>query len=186
MDSRLLTTWFLILGSCASAIGQARLPKASYGSDRDTASLPSVEQRDKSRPHSPQTVRILLTAKTALVVGESFVLYPTSKTERTFKKALVKWGRFHLVDDIETADLIIVVSEYSSSKPTRMERVREKLTVFVGGGTLNIDRTPLWAANEVGPALGQRPTGKLVEDLRKSLSELEKFTQASDVATPIN
>ncbi|PYT19782.1 MAG: hypothetical protein DMG58_35535 [Acidobacteria bacterium] len=104
---------------------------------------------------------------------------PTSKAEQTLKKALVKWGRFHLVDDAETADLIIVISNYSSSKPTRMERVREALAIFVGGNTPCADATPLWAVNEVGPALGQRPTGKLVEDLRKQLTKLEESGRAS-------
>jgi hypothetical protein len=180
VESSLLTTWLLILGSCTSALGQAGVPQ---GPDQNTGLLSSVEQREKGKTHqnSRQIVRILLTAKTVLVVGESFVLYPTSKTEQTFKKALAKWGRFHLVDDVETADLIIVVSGYSSSKPMRMERVREELSVFVGGSTPNIDATPLWAAKEVGPALGQRPTGKLVEDLQETLSELEKYAQTSDL-----
>jgi hypothetical protein len=115
----------------------------------------------------------LLTAETVFVVGESLALDRTSKAEQTLKKALVKWGRFHLVDNAETADLIIVISEFSSSKPTKMERIREALAIFVAGSTLCADATPLWAADEVGPALGQRPTGKLVEDLRKQITKLE-------------
>jgi hypothetical protein len=111
-------------------------------------------------------------------------LDPSSKAGQTLKKALVKWGRFHLVDDAETADLIIVISEYSSSKPTRTERISEGLAIFVGGSTPCADATPLWAVKEVGPALGQRPTGKLVEDLRKQLTKLEKSVRASAAPSP--
>jgi hypothetical protein len=112
------------------------------------------------------------------------MLDPTSKAEQILKKALVKWGRFHLVDDAETADLIIVISEYSSSKPTRMERVRQVLAIFVGGNASYANVTPLWAVKAVGPALGQSPTGKLVEDLRKQLTKLEESVRASAAPSP--
>lgn len=168
------TTWLLILACCVSASGQAEAPHVSH-----------APEEDKSHQSSPPLARILLTAKTVLVVGESFVLYPTSKTEQTFKKALAKWGRFHLVDDVDTADLIIVVSEYSSSKPGKMERVREELMIFAGRNTPTVDTTPLWATKEVGSALGQRPTEKLVDDLRRSFSTLEKSAPVSDLTSPM-
>jgi hypothetical protein len=120
-----------------------------------------------------------LTAKTVFIVGEPLALEPTSKAEETLKKALVKWGRFHLVDEAETADLIIVVSEYSSSKRTWTERVNEELAIFVGGSAPCADATPMRAFNEVGHALGQRPTGKLVKDLRKQITNLEESVRAS-------
>jgi len=174
-----LTTWLLIVGSYATATAQTGVPEASSSPNWKAGLFSSVEQceNDKSPQASPQALRTLLTAKTVVIVGE--VLDPTSKAEQTLKKALVKWGRFHLVDDAETADLIIVISNYSSSKPTRMERVREALAIFVGGHTPCADATPLWAVNEVGPALGQRPTGKLVEDLRKQLTKLEESGRSS-------
>jgi hypothetical protein len=128
--------------------------------------------------------RILLTAHTVFVVADASVLSPTSKDAETLKKALVKWGRFQLVDDIGTADLIIVISGYSSSKPTRMERVREDLAIFLGGGTPGVDSTPLWAVKEVGSAFGQRPTRKLVEDLRKYLTELEDSVLIPRASSP--
>jgi hypothetical protein len=179
-----LTTWLLIVGSYAIATAQTGVPEASSSPDWKAGLFSSVEQceKDKSPQASPQALRTLLTAKTVFIVGE--VLDPTSKAEQTLKKALVKWGRFHLVDDAETADLIIVISNYSSSKPTRMERVSEALAIFVGGNTPCADATPLWAVNEVGPALGQRPTGKLVEDLRKHLTKLEESGRASAAPSP--
>jgi len=130
-----LTTWLLIVGSYATATAQTGVPEASSSPNWKAGLFSSVEQceNDKSPQASPQALRTLLTAKTVFIVGE--VLDPTSKAEQTLKKALVKWGRFHLVDDAETADLIIVISNYSSSKPTRMERVREALAIFVGGHT---------------------------------------------------
>lgn len=145
----------------------------------------SVEpcEKDKSPQAAPSALTTLLTAKTVFVVGEPLASEPSSKAGQTLKNALVKWGHFHIVDDAETADLIIVVSEYSSSKPTRMERIREGLAIFVAESTLCANATPLWAVNEVGPALGQRPTGKLVEDLRKQLAKLEKV-RASAAPSP--
>ena len=177
---RRLATWFLIVGSYATATGQTGVPEASSSPNWKTGLFPSVEQceRDKSPQASPPALRTLLTAKTVFVVGEPFVLDHTSKAGQKLKNALVKWGRFHLVDDAETADIIIVILEYSSSKPTKMERVSEGLAIYVGGSTPCADATPLWAVREVGPALGQRPTGKLVEDLRKQLTTLETSVHA--------
>lgn len=180
------TTWLLIVGSYASATGQTGLPDASSRPNWKAGLFPSFEQcdKDKSPQASPPSLRTLLTAKTVFVVAEPPVLDPSSKAGQTLKKALVKWGRFHLVDDADAADLIIVISEYSSSKPTKTERISEGLAIFVGGSMTCADATPLWAVKEVGPALGQRPTGKLVEDLRKQLAKLEKSVRASAALSP--
>jgi hypothetical protein len=180
-----LTTWLLIAGSYAAATAQTGVPEAS-SSNWKAGLLSSVEQceKDESPQVSPPALRTLLTAKTVFVAGEPLELDPNRKAEQTLKKALVKWGRFHLVDDAENADLVIVISEYSSSKTTTMERVREVMGVFVAGSMLCADATPLWVVNEVGPALGQRPTGKLVEDLRKQLMKLEKSVRASAAPAP--
>jgi hypothetical protein len=181
-----LTTWLLIVASYATAMGQTGVPEASSSPKWKAGLFSSVEQceKDKSPQASPQAVRTLLIAKTVFIVGEPLVLDPTSKAEQTLKKAFVKWGRFQLVDNAETADLIIVISEYSSSKPTRTERVKEALAIFVGGSAPCTKETPLWAVQEVGPALGQRPTGKLVEDLRKKLTKLEESVRASAAPSP--
>lgn len=181
-----LTTWLLIVGSYATATGQTGAPEASSSPNSMAGLFSSVDQCEKDKSaQAPPALRNLLTAKTVFVVGEPLVLVATSKGVQTLKKALVGWGRFHLVDDAETADLIIVVSEYSTSKPTRMEpRVRVALAIFAGGSTPCAEATPLWAVQEVGPVLGQRPTGKLVEDLRKLLAKLEKSVRASAAPSP--
>ena len=180
-----LTTWLLITGSYAAATAQTGVPEAS-SSNWKAGLFSSVEQceKDESPQVASPALRTLLTAKTVFVAGEPLELDPNRKAEQTLKKALVKWGRFHLVDDAENADLVIVISEYSSSKTTTMERVREVMGVFVAGSMLCADATPLWVVNEVGPALGQRPTGKLVEDLRKQLMKLEKSVRASAAPAP--
>ena len=177
-----LTTWLLIVGSYASATGQTGVPQVSSSPNWKAGLSWSVEQWERSPQASPQALRTLLAAKTVFIIGE--MLDPTSKAEQILKKALVKWGRFHLVDDVDTADLIIVISEYSSSKRTRMERVRQVLAIFVGGNASNANATPLWAVKVVGPALGQNPTGKLVEDLRKQLSKIEESVRASAAPSP--
>ncbi len=160
------------------------MPEASSSPDWKAGLLSSIKQceKEKSPQASPPALTTLLTAKTVLVV-EPLALDPTNAAGQTLKKALVKWGHFHIVDDAESADLIMVVSEFSSSKPTKMERIREALAVFAGS-TLCGDATPLWVVNEVGPALGQRPTGKLVEDLRKQLAKLENSVHASAAPSP--
>jgi hypothetical protein len=175
-----LAIWLLVLGSYATAKGQTGVPEASSSPNWKAGLFSSASQCEKDKPPeaSPQSLRTLRTAKTVFIAGKPFMLGPTRKAEQTLKNALVRWGRFHLVDDAETADLIIVISEYSSSKPMRLKRVNEGLAIFVGGSVPCADATPLWAVIEVGPPLGQRPTGKLVEDLRKQLTELEELVRA--------
>jgi hypothetical protein len=175
-----LTTSLLILGSYTTATCQMGVPAASSSPDWKAGSLSSAERSEKDK--SPQALapalRTLLTATKVLVVGEPSVLYSTSKAEQAFKKALVRWGRFQVVDNAETADRIIVISEYSSSKPKIMERITESVAIFVGGSAPSVDATPLWAVRELGPELGQRPTGRLVEDLREYLTKLEESSAA--------
>ena len=181
-----LTTWLFILGSCATATSQTGVPEASSSALWEAGLFSSVEQCEKGKPSQASFpgLRTLLTAKTVFVVGEPTMLDPGGKARQTLKKALVGWGRYYLVNDAETADLIIVISEFSSSKPTKMERIREALAIFVAGAALCGDATPLWTVREVGPALGQRPTGKLVEDLRKELTKLEESARLSGTPSP--
>jgi hypothetical protein len=175
-----LTTWLLIAGSYAAATGQNGVPQASAGPYCRAVLFSFVEQCEVDEPPqaSPQPLQSLLTAKTVFITGEPLVS-ATSKAEETLKKAFVKWGRFQVVDDPETADLIIIIWEFSSSKPRKMERIRDSMAIFVGGTAPSTEGTPLWTVTEVGPVLGQRPTGKLVEDLRKELTKLEESLRAS-------
>ena len=78
-----------------------------------------------------------------------------------------------------------VVSECSSSRPTRGERGSEELTVFAGGNTRNLDNTALWALKEVGLPLDQRLTEKLMDDLRKSLRTPGKSPPWLDARSPM-
>ena len=84
-----------------------------------------IGRRDYSRPLSRRRREILLRLRpkppnpVECVNGFSYLRdtrVATSKAEKTLKKALVKWGRFHLVVEAEAVDLIIAISEYSSSK----------------------------------------------------------------------
>lgn len=180
------TTGLLIVVSYVTAAGQTGVPEASSGPNWQAGVSSSVEQceKDNSPQTSLQALRTLLTAKTVFIVSDPLVLDPTSKAEQTLKQALVKWGRFRVVDDAETADLIIVISENSSSKPTKMERIGEGLAIFSGENTPCADVTPLWTVKEIGPALGQRPTRKLVEDMRKWFTTLEESLRASAAPSP--
>jgi hypothetical protein len=153
----LLTTGLLIVAGTISSFGQS--------------------QKDTSRQVSPEAVRTLLAAKTVLVVGaKAPVVQTTTKAEEALKSALVKWGRFHLVDDAGKADLVLVILELASSRSATKERIIEHLAIFAGGSMPSENATPLWEVEEVGPALGvtRKPTDKLVEHLRKDLTAFEK------------
>jgi hypothetical protein len=186
MRITVLTTWLLILASHIHAAGQTRVPEASSNPSWEAERFSSVEEWDKAKSTEalPRSLRTLLDAKTVFVVSPSTAPDTTSKAAQTLKKELAKWGRFQLVDDAEIADLVMVVSEYSSSKPKWTERVSENLAVFEGGSTPYSDATPLWAVQKVGSALGQRPTSKLVEDLRKYITEHEKSVPALSALSP--
>ena len=115
------TTWVLILGSYASAAAQAVVPEAVSPNWKTGPFSPVAQlEDDKSPQPSAQSLRTLLAAKTVSIVVEPLVQYPESKAEQALKKALIRWGRFQVVDDPESADLIILISEYSSSKPPRL------------------------------------------------------------------
>ncbi|HVN21390.1 MAG TPA: hypothetical protein VMU05_21570 [Dongiaceae bacterium] len=107
-------------------------------------------------------------------------MYPTSKAEQALKRALTKWGRLQIVHQAATADLVIVLSDCSSSKRMVMERVTEGMAVFAGGTLPAADAVPLWAVEETGGAFeNKRPTGKLVEDLRKDITKMGNPLSAS-------
>lgn len=178
-----LATCFLAIGSYAAATGQTPGQKGS-ASVSNSGLLSSIQQfeRDNSPRRLRQCEQTLLNAKTVFViVAEPSTLYPTAKAEQALKKALTKWGRFQLVDDAATADLIITIADYSSSKRLIMEHVRESMAVFAGGSMLDENETPLWSVDETGPAFGsKRPTRRLVEDFKKDLTEIAKSACCSD------
>ena len=168
-----LMTWLLAMASYTTAAGQAGAPERSVPSWMGRFSSVPQSEQGRSLQGLPQREQTLLRARTVtVVVGQD---YPSARAEQALRKELIRWGRFQLVDDAATADLIIVISDDSSSKRMMMERVRECMTVFAGGSTLGEDAAPIWSVEETGPALGnKRPTQKLVQDLRKDMTELEK------------
>lgn len=184
-----LATWFLVIGGYAAATGQTVVQGGSV-SEPSAGMFLSVQQSEKDEPlqRLHQGKELLLTAKTVFViVEEPAVAFPTAKVEQALKKELIKWGRFQVVDEAAMADLIITISDYSSSKRMMMEHVRESMAVFAGGSSPAENAMPLWSIDETGPAFGsKRPTRKLVEDFRKDLTEVAKSLPAPTAPLPVS
>ena len=173
MQTNVLITWFLATATSTIVAGQTQQPNQS---------APAGEARlfSSLQQELPQRQQMLVIAKTVLVVVGEPSQDSSAKAEQALKKALMRWGRFQLVDDAQTADLIIVISDFSSSKRMMMDRVMESMAVFAGGTVPGENAAPLWSVDETGPALGtKRPTEKLVQDFKKDLTEFEKSVAAS-------
>jgi hypothetical protein len=152
MRIEFLAAWLLILGSYTAATGQMGVPATSFRPHGKAGSFSSTEQSEKDESHQAlaRARRTLLTATKVLVVREPFS-YSSSKAERAFRKALVKWERFQRVHEAETAELIIVISDYSSSRAKWVERIRENVAIFAAGSTPDVDARPLWAVTRNSP-----------------------------------
>ena len=95
----------------------------------------------------------LTSAKTAAVVNDG----TWAKAYRKFHKALRKWGRFHLIENKEQADIVIILS----NQPGTLSAYQIRITDAKNG-------TLLWS-DFGGPAkflLSNSPV-KLVKHLRK-------------------
>ena len=83
--------------------------------------VPLADAKNKKKQVLPDVV---LKAQTVLVViqpdaGEPLTSPMANRTAREdVEKAIVKWGRFRLVTDQETADLVIAVRKGHASGPT--------------------------------------------------------------------
>lgn len=105
---KVLARWILILG-CHAATCQAVVPEAYYNHAWKAEGFSSVEQSEQGNP--TQTLGLLLIAKTVCVLAAPSLVYSSSKAEETLKKALVKWGRFQVVDDVSRADLACLIHQ---------------------------------------------------------------------------
>jgi len=144
----------------------------------------------------------VLNAKTVLVLihpemGEPLTNPRPGRTQGEVEEAIMKWGRFRLVRDKQTADLVIVAVQQSrppdltdpgfggsaaSVRQARDQRTRPRVNeagssedifeVYLGGVEHPLDRTPIWryAAKEAlnGPQVDA------VEQFRKAITESEE------------
>jgi hypothetical protein len=86
------------------------------------------------------------------------------------EKAIVKWGRFTLVDSPEKADLVLVIVEGNRTSGIREGVLTEKLLV-VRGGT---DKVKLWESrSHDGGVRDYRPVAKTVDEFRAAVEEYE-------------
>lgn len=87
------------------------------------------------------------------------------------EKAIVKWGRFAVVDNPEKADLILVIVEGNRTSGIREGVLTEKLLVFREG----TDKMTLWeSSSHDGGVRDYRPVAKTVDEFRAAVEEYEK------------
>jgi len=174
--SLLLAVWFLVGEACAGT-GRAEAGQRSVMACNVGLVFPVQQsQNSEAPPRQNQREQMLLSAKTVfIVVDESFAADSSSKAAQALRRAVLKWGRFQVIDDAATANLIITITDVSSSKRLMLERITVHMAVFSGGEVSDENATPLWFAEETGSAFGnKRPTRKLIKDLKRELSELER------------
>lgn len=147
MRSRRSLAWFLVLGCCVAAAG-----------------------KDKKKVILPNDV---LEARTALVVIDPQAGVPIDAPNANIKardgveKALMNWGRFTLVQDVSTADLVIEIRKGNGkmAQPTiGGVPVDNRPGIYQptdSGGRVGLSRgTPPMAGDPTG-AQGGRPSPQL-------------------------
>jgi hypothetical protein len=140
----------------------------------------------------------VLKAKTVLVVihpemGESLTNVRPNRTQDEVEKAIMKWGRFRLVKDTQTADLLMVGVQRgrppdltdpgfggseASARQARVPRVDETgspedtFEVYLGGVEHPLGRAPIWSYTAKDALDG--PQVDAVEKFRKAITESEE------------
>jgi hypothetical protein len=144
----------------------------------------------------------VLKAKTVLVLihsemGEPLTNPRPGRTQGEVEEAIMKWGRFRLVRDTQTADLVIVGVQQSrppdltepgfggseaSVRQAQDQRTRPRVNetgssedifeVYLGGVGHPLDRTPIWRYTAKQALNGPRVDA--VEQFRKAITESEE------------
>jgi len=93
------------------------------------------------------------------------------RKEKDVEKEIQKWGRFSLVGDASTADLLIVcVKLMVSGARARDSRTYENLLIFKAGSkTPDWNRMPLWIDMQMETIFGPAAGTQMVRGLRKQI-----------------
>jgi hypothetical protein len=90
-------------------------------------------------------------------------------------KAVKQWGRFEVVDDAASADLILWILEWNEvTKWGKNLQCHNRLFVFDGGAVPKDDSIPIWNTEEGGQWGGCSAAKVSVKALRKELEKNEK------------
>jgi hypothetical protein len=100
------------------------------------------------------------------------------RKEKEVEKEIQNWGRFSLVSDPSTADLVIVcVRTTVSGARANDSHIYENLLIFKGGKTPDWNRMLLWTAMQIETIFGPSAGTQMVRWLRKDIES--KGTPAS-------
>ncbi|MBZ5616767.1 MAG: tetratricopeptide repeat protein [Acidobacteriia bacterium] len=160
----------------------------AFAQDRPGAQEPSVPaaQTIQTPPATPDPIDVLLSAKTAIAVGdvgwrEGVWLWggPSSdKSQNRLEQELQRWGRFQVVSDVAEADLIMLLIEGTRQGSVlgglggRSQRVYSQLIVFKGGQLPKKFEHPLWQADEDAGMFSMSAAAKVVTRFRKHIEQL--------------
>jgi len=117
-------------------------------------------------------VEILEAKKTMVMLRINPVAGPRGEVkEKDVEKEIQKWGRFTLVGDASSADLLIVCVRFMmSSARARDSRTYENLLIFrAGSKTPDWNRMPLWIDMQMETIFGSAAGTQMVRDLRKQI-----------------
>jgi hypothetical protein len=95
-------------------------------------------------------------------------------------KALRKWGRFEIIEDVNKADLVLVVVEWEDHHHWGNTIVcRDQLFVFDGGSLPSGGSMPLWKGDpeKWGKFGGCSGAGEPVKELRKLVDKAAKASR---------
>jgi hypothetical protein len=95
-------------------------------------------------------------------------------------KAIRKWGRFEIVDDVSEADLVLLVVEWEDHHRWGNSVVcRDQLFVFDGGSVPGEKSTPLWKGDpdKWGKFGGCSGAGEPVKELRQLVDQETKASR---------
>lgn len=98
-------------------------------------------------------------------------------------KAVQKWNRFVIVDDVSKADLVLLVVEWEDlHRWGRTVACRDWLLVFDGGVLPTEESQPVWVGDreQWGKWGGCSGAGQPVKELRKEIERAEKAAKAAE------
>lgn len=147
------------------------------------ASQPSAAKPDDSEPGLTlaSAERVYLDARLGTAIEPGFGPHSSHPSGRGapnagraregLERAIAKWGRFTVVDDPVTADLVLVIVEGNRNSGVREGVLTEKLLVARGGA----DKVKLWeSSSHEGGVRDYRPVAKTVDEFRAAVEEYEK------------
>jgi hypothetical protein len=139
----------------------------------------------------PKVSDQVLAAKNVFVVGREGVV-GSGKTKPDAKRAkaqivegLNKWGRYTVVDDLQKADLVFIVTEantggasdgdrsrYGTFTASSVDVLTDNLSIYLAA-KMEQDTQALWQCNETGEDFSW-PAKRCVDKFRKDVVETER------------